>query len=158
MKQQVYIETTIPSFYFETRLDAEAAARCEWTKEWWHSRSALFDIRTSVAVQAELARIPRQEKREQCLQFIALIPKLQIDNEVAAIAQVYIRNKIMPSDAKGDALHLAVASYHECYFLLTWNCTHIANANKFDHIERINTALGLKTPLLITPLELLGEL
>jgi len=33
----------------------------------------------------------------------------------------------------------------------------LANANKFDHILRVNTMLGLATPHLVTPLELLGE-
>ena len=63
----------------------------------------------------------------------------------------------MPNDPVGDALHLALASYYKCDFLLTWNCRHLANANKFDHIRRINTLLGLFVPSLVTPLELLGE-
>lgn len=62
----------------------------------------------------------------------------------------------MPANALGDALHLAVASFYQCHFLLTWNCKHLANANKFGHIQRINSMLGLYNPLLITPLELLG--
>ena len=57
----------------------------------------------------------------------------------------------------GDALHLAIASYHRCDFLVTWNCKHLANANKFGHIRRINGILGLSVPSLVTPLELLGE-
>ena len=41
-------------------------------------------------------------------------------------------------------------------FLATWNCKHLANANKFDSIARINGILGLAVPKLVTPLELLG--
>lgn len=156
MKPKVYIETSIPSFYHETRTSPEAVARRNWTQEWWKTRSSFYEVVTSLAVKAELQRTP-QPKRDHCVSFIELLPKLQIDDEVTAIAQIYIRNKIMPADANGDALHLAVSSYHECRFLLTWNCTHLANANKFGHIHRINTALGLHTPTLITPLELLGE-
>jgi hypothetical protein len=52
---------------------------------------------------------------------------------------------------------LALASYHKCDFLLTWNGQHLANANKFAHIRRVNTLLGLFTPTLVTPLELLPE-
>ncbi|OAD19585.1 hypothetical protein THIOM_004769 [Candidatus Thiomargarita nelsonii] len=32
----------------------------------------------------------------------------------------------------GDALHLAIASYHKIDSVLTWNCKHIANANKME--------------------------
>lgn len=38
-----------------------------------------------------------------------------------------------------------------------WNCKHLANANKFGHIRRVNGLLGLFTPSLVTPLELLGD-
>ncbi len=61
----------------------------------------------------------------------------------------------MPRDPEGDALHLALASYHKCDFLLTWNCRHLANANKFDSIRLVNASLGLFTPDLVTPLELM---
>jgi hypothetical protein len=37
-----------------------------------------------------------------------------------------------------------------------WNCQHLANANKFGYIRRVNTMLGLFVPALVTPLELLG--
>ena len=73
------------------------------------------------------------------------------------IVQAYIAHQLMPSDPLGDALHLAIASYHRCDFLVTWNCKHLANANKFGHIRRVNGILGLSVPTLVTPLELLGE-
>jgi len=62
---------------------------------------------------------------------------------------------VMPRNSLGDALHLALTSYHGCHFLLTWNCVHLANANKFEHIRHVNTLLGLYVPLLTTPVELL---
>ena len=39
----------------------------------------------------------------------------------------------MPRVLKGDALHLAYASFYKIDFLLTWNCNHLANANKRQH-------------------------
>ena len=41
--------------------------------------------------------------------------------------------------------------------LVTWNCKHLANASKTGHIRRVNALLGLRTPLLVTPLELLEK-
>jgi hypothetical protein len=61
----------------------------------------------------------------------------------------------MPDDPRGDALHLALASYNRCDFLLTWNCRHLANANKFEHIHRVNLQLGLFNPILTTPFDML---
>ena len=85
-----------------------------------------------------------------------LIP-LAITDEVEKIVEEYISRLLMPSDPSGDALHLALASFYECDFLVTWNCKHLANANKFDNIARINGILGLKIPKNVTPLELLGN-
>ncbi len=62
----------------------------------------------------------------------------------------------MPADLLGDALHLALASSHRSDFLVTWSCRHLANANRFGHIRRVNAALGLYDPSLVTPLEVLG--
>jgi hypothetical protein len=55
----------------------------------------------------------------------------------------------------GDADHLALGSFYNRDMLVTWNCLHLANANKAGHIRRVNALLGLRTPLLVTPLELL---
>lgn len=40
----------------------------------------------------------------------------------------------MPAGAEGDAMHVAVASMHRMEFLLSWNCRHLANANKIRHL------------------------
>ena len=63
----------------------------------------------------------------------------------------------MPKDFLGDAIHLSYASSYKIDFLLTWNCRHLANANKRQHIRVINTKLGLFIPEIITPLELFLE-
>jgi hypothetical protein len=76
--------------------------------------------------------------------------------EISAIVSTYIGHRLMPKDPGGDALHLALASFYKCDFLLTWNCRHLANANKFGHIRRINGMRGLYVPALVTPLELKG--
>ena len=58
---------------------------------------------------------------------------------------------------QAQAVVLALASFHKCDFLLTWNCQHLANANKFAHIRRLHAVLGLHVPLLVTPLELMED-
>ena len=85
------------------------------------------------------------------------LPLLDINDAVIEAFEAYIVNRVMPKDPGGDAFHLAAASFHRRDFLVTWNCQHIANANKFGHIRRVNGILGLGNPALVTPLELLNE-
>ena len=155
MKKRVYIETSIPSFYFETRTEPEMIAMRNWTRDWWDNHAHKYELLTSDPVLDELERgvYPNQEK---AVKLIDGLPFLPVEAEVLDIVKVYIANKIMPKDPAGDAMHLALATYYKCDFLLTWNCNHLANANKFGHIERVNAMLGLATPKLVTPLELVG--
>ena len=60
----------------------------------------------------------------------------------------------MPNNHFGNALHLALASYYKCDFLLTWNCKHIANANKFQHIQNINSIFGFIFALFNNPIRI----
>jgi len=151
----VYVETTIPSFYHEARTSPDSVARRDWTRQWWKEALDLYQLVTSTAVLDELAG-GSAERGALRLDLVRALPILPIDPAIIEIVEAYIRYKLMPTDPGGDAMHLALASYHKCDFLVTWNCRHLANANKFGHIRRVNTMLGLFVPALVTPLELLG--
>ncbi|WP_414568994.1 type II toxin-antitoxin system VapC family toxin [Nostoc sp. CCY 9925] len=155
MKPKVYIETSIPSFYYEVRTEPDMVARREWTRQWWSHASDNYVLVTSLAVLDELNRGNFPQKNE-AIELISGLLFIPIESAIAEIVEVYIQQQLMPKDPLGDALHLALASYHKCDFLLTWNCRHLANANKFGHIRRLNVMLGLYVPTLVTPLELIG--
>jgi hypothetical protein len=130
-------------------------ARREWTRQWWNEAMTIDRIVSSVAVVDELRR-GDFTSREDCLGLLDSVELLEIDEAISEIVEAYIAHQLMPIDPFGDALHLAIASFYRCDFLVTWNCRHLANANKFDHIRRVNGILGLYVPTLVTPLELLG--
>jgi predicted nucleic acid-binding protein len=153
---RVYVETTIPSFYAEVRVEPEMIARRHWTRQWWRLASNRDELVTPPAVIAELERGNFPGKSE-ALALLGSTAVLEITEPVVEIVEAYIAYKVMPNDPAGDALHLALASFHRCDFLVTWNCAHLANANKFGHIRRVNGILGIFVPALVTPLELLGE-
>lgn len=123
---------------------------------WIHSHKYVLVSSPAVVDELNSGGYPEQ-KRKNALALINQIPLESFEPAIADIVQTYIQHKLMPNNPVGDALHLALASYHKCDFLLTWNCKHLANANKFHHIRRVNTLLGLYIPLLVTPLELLGD-
>ena len=152
---RVYIETTIPSFYYEVRKEPEQVARRTWTRRWWDEQRHQYEVVTSEAVLDELEGGDYPSK-EKALRLVDELPLLAVEPEIGEVVEAYIRHQLMPGDPYGDALHLALASYHKCDFLLTWNCRNLANANKFGHIRRINAMIGLYVPTLATPLEMIG--
>lgn len=113
------------------------------------------EIITSAAVLDELERGTFPGRADAIL-LIQKITPLQITEDVRQIVREYIDRKLMPADPSGDASHLAIASFYGCEFLATWNCKHLANANKFGAIARVNGKTALKVPALVTPLELIG--
>lgn len=147
---RIYIETTIPSFYYNARPEPEMVAMCNWTRQWWEKASVQHELVTSQAVYDELWNgiYPFQE---DCLDLIQNLPKLIINSDVAQIIEFYLAHKFMPADPEGDVLHLALASYHRCEYLVTWNCRHLANPHKFGHLKRLNDIIKLEVPVLITP-------
>ena len=79
---------------------------------------------------------------------------LELGPPVDRIVAEYVAHRLMPADSGMDAVHVAAASLHAIDFVLTWNCTHIANASKARHLSVINARLGLHVPALVTPYNL----
>ena len=59
-----------------------------------------------------------------------------VDDAVRLLAKELVQERLLPPAAVSDALHAAVASWHNVDYLLTWNCRHLAN----PHLQK-----GLRT-------------
>lgn len=156
MKRTVYIETTIPSFHYEVRSEPAMIARRESTQRWWVNEGPNYDLVTSAFVLGELQEGDYPGKQD-ALTLISDVPLLEIAPEIEEIVAVYAARRLMPCRDLGDAYHLAVASFYGVDFLLTWNCRHLANANKVGHLRAVNAELGLLVPVVTTPDLLLME-
>jgi hypothetical protein len=91
------------------------------------------------------------------LALIADLPRLPVVDEVLSLVEIYVEALVMPSSDLGDAFRLAFATWYRLGFLLTGNCRHLANANKFDHTRSVNDSQRLVTPSIVTPEQLLGK-
>ena len=154
MKPTVYIETTIPSYYFSQRKASDLAVLSQWTRDWWDNERQKFELATSVAVIEELERGEHPLKKEK-LALVGSLKQLEVTPEILETVETYIKSKLMPNDPQGDALHLALASHYKCDILLSWNCKHIVNYQKAGHLANVNRMLGLPVPALLTPFDLL---
>lgn len=152
----VYVETSIIS-YLAARpsRDLIVAARQQLTHTWWRERRPVFDLYVSQVVLDEiLAGDPDAAERRAAL--AAGIPVLDITPGVADLAAALIHRVPLPTTAGADAAHIATAAYHRIDFLLTWNSTHIANAELRPRVEQVCRENGHVAPVLCTPDELMG--
>lgn len=74
-----------------------------------------------------------------------------------SLAGRLVRGIPFPDRAAADAFHIAIAAVHGLDYLVTWNCTHIANGALRSRIEAVCRAAGYEPPLIVTPQELWPE-
>jgi hypothetical protein len=132
------------------------AAHQQITREWWDRRRAEFELYISQVVLRECQAGDTTAAAER-LKILQDQPLLEQTEEATQLAQALVDRVPLPERAAVDALHVAIATVHGVDCLLTWNCTHIANATLRDPIESICRENGYEPPMICTPDELLAE-
>jgi predicted nucleic acid-binding protein len=155
MKPKVYLETTIISYLVaRPSRDIIIAAHQELTNEWWENRRKRFDLFVSQLVIQE-AKSGDKEAARKRLGLLEPIPLLELNDKAISLARI-LMNDAIPPKAVEDALHIAVAAIHGMDYLLTWNCKHIANAEKEHAIATVCRSNNFEPPIICTPEELMG--
>lgn len=85
------------------------------------------------------------------------IQVLNVTDEVNSLAEQLLNQIPLPERAAIDAVHIAMAVVHGMDYLLTWNCTHIANAVLRPRIDDVCHRAGYEPPVICTPEELMEE-
>lgn len=157
MKPRVYLETTIPSYLtaWPSR-DLVRAAHQHITREWWEKRREQFELFVSQVVVRECQAGDPTAAAERMVTLEGL-PLLEQTEAATRLALALVEQVPLPDRAALDALHIALAAVHGMDYLLTWNCTHIANAAFREPIESVCRASGYEPPTICTPEELLSE-
>lgn len=153
----VYLETSVVS-YFTARPSADlvTAAHQHITARWWDLRRASYEIWTSELVLEEASRGDAIAAARR-LAALDGFPLLKITAEASALASRIVQAHLLPARAFPDALHISLAALHSVDYLLTWNCTHIANAVILPRVTVLVQRAGYQMPFVCTPEELLGE-
>lgn len=156
MKKRVYLETSIIS-YLTARpsRDLIMAANQQISHEWWDRRHLDFELVAARYVWVEAAA-GDPEAAAARLALLEGIVELPMSAQVERLAEVLCQQGALPTKARIDALHVAASAVAGVDYLLTWNCTHIANAETLPRIEAVCREQGFEPPRISTPLELLG--
>ncbi|MEW6357925.1 MAG: type II toxin-antitoxin system VapC family toxin [Planctomycetota bacterium] len=154
-KASVYLETTIIS-YLTSRpsRDLVVSAHQQITHDWWDKVRRRFEIMVSEAVMEEI-RSGDPDAAARRIEVARQFRVLELTEDVGKLAQIYQRELGVPSRAKTDVVHIAFAVAYAADYLMTWNCSHIANGEVIRRLIDLNTEMGRFTPLIVTPEELL---
>jgi len=95
-----------------------AAAWQSATLEWWQTQRKRFELFTSQLVLDEAAA-GHPDAADRRLLSLKNIPILPLTEAATDLAELFINEGALPHKASDDALHLALAAYHNVDYLLT---------------------------------------
>ena len=130
------------------------AAHQQVTVEWWETVRPNTDCFVSSFVIQEVSR-GEEAAAQKRLASISGFPVLNLNEPIRELAEKYWVAIDIPEKARIDAFHLAVAVWHRIDYVLSWNCKHIASGRVRRALQGINDRLGIVTPVICTPEELM---
>ena len=147
MRQRIYIDTSVVGGYFDnifeeaTRRLFDRIVNCD------------FDVYFSEVNETELSLAPQHVRN-----LVLLVPKecykyVELNEEAAALAQLYLKDKALGQASLNDAYHIAIASVNRLDCLVSWNFKHIVNFDKIKLFNSINLKAGYPLIDIRTPLE-----
>ena len=156
LKKKVYVETSVISNLTArpSHNPIDAAAQIA-TAQWWCSAPARFDLYVSSLVEVEASRGDSVAAAKR-LDVIREIPKVSIDERCLHLAERLLEATAVPRTSFDDATHIATAAISGMDYLVTWNCSHIANAQTRPLIRKVLAEEGAFALEICTPLELTG--
>ena len=157
MKSTVYVETSVIS-YLTSRYsrDLVVAGHQQVTHQWWDTAGDRFDLLISPMVQDEMA----QGDPDAVKLRLAAARKLRILPVTADVLKrvIDLTNSLgLPKKALADIYHIAYCIAYEIDFLVTWNCTHIANPHVLRRLRDSSGEQVFFLPTIVTPDSLLED-
>ena len=153
MKTKLYLDTSIPSAFYDT----SKPLRQLITQKWFENEARFYDLYISVLTIEEIDRLGNIGKRENIKNLILKNKAniLQISDEIRELADTYMSKGAIPKSEPEDALHIAIATVNKIGGLASWNFKHIVSINPIRKVHEINKKLNY--PLIeIGSLELFG--
>ncbi len=149
MKLRVYLDTSVLSALFDTRMPERQLL----TQEFWVKRTE-FELGTSDVCCREIGQVRKIELRTQLETAISEIEVKLVNDEIRELANNYIVDGAFSPAMIDDALHVASAVYHRYDVLLSWNFRHLVNRRRRAAVMAVNAANGIPAIDILAPPEL----
>ena len=137
---RIYVDTSvINGLYTQDRRIVEITQRF-----FQSAKFGRFTLYGSNLLSDEIKKTPDVHLREQLIDTVEeyQIETLPISDEVNQLAQIYIKERIIPPKYIADAIHIAVATIHNIPILVSWNFEHMVKHKTRIEVNRINKEKG----------------
>ena len=79
----------------------------------------------------------------------------KVTEEALELQNAYLREKILTPRWEDDALHVALATVHNCDIIVSWNFKHIVHLQKIPMYNAVNTLKGYTNLSIVSPREVI---
>jgi len=150
----VYLETTIFNFPFA---DDAPQYRADTLRLFEEIKAGKFRPFTSEYVKRELEAAP-ESMREERLRLIKeySVEVLPASDEAEHLANLYIKEGVIPEKHLADALHIAAVTVAGLDFIISLNFRHIVKRKTIIETEIINAREGFRRVFIHTPAEVIN--
>lgn len=156
MKQKVYIESSVVSYYTgRASRDVVLAGHQQSTQDFWALLGRNLVPHVSGLVVKEVGKGDSEMARKR-LDAIGSFPVLATTPEAEELAGAILAARGVPAECPEDALHIAVAAVGGMEFLVTWNFAHINNPFTKMMIRQAVENAGYECPEIVSPDAFLG--
>ena len=156
MKKQIYIETSVVSYYVSRpSKNLVIAGHQATTIDFWAILDDYEVYISDIVIQEASQGDDVQAKKR--LDAISDLPALKIDDETKALARALLNGRAIPEKHPEDALHIAVAARHGIDVIVTWNFKHINNPFTRMMVRQVIENNEYLCPEICSPDEFLGD-
>jgi hypothetical protein len=155
---RIYLETTMFSFYYETRQEPYYQEYKAQTRQVFDLiKAGKFEPYTSIYATDEIDDEPDPEKRDRMWRLISdyNVALLDDSDEVKRLAALYIKEEAVRASSKTDAAHIAITAVNGLDFIVSLNFGHIARVWTIERVRRVNIRENYKGIGIYKPSEVL---
>jgi len=149
-KESLYLDTSVPSAYFDER----TKERQEATRIFWENVLPNYLVYVSMITIEELDNTKDDTLRMKLKKLVKDFESLKINKPIEDLAKAYIDNNIFSEKYIDDARHVAIASFYEVNYLISWNFEHLVKVKTRKLVNSVNILKGLGEIEIISPQEL----
>ncbi len=148
--EKIYLDTSVPSAYFDSR----AKERQKATVKFWNEIIPNYQTYISEITVEELENTKDETLRQNLRKLIGDFKVLRNNDRIRQLASGYIKNKVFPQRYFDDALHVAIASFYEISYLVSWNFEHLVKVKTRNLVKLVNILGGFREIEIVSPQEL----
>jgi len=153
-KLKIYIDTSVLGGFF----DKEDPKRIRIAETFLKlAKREKFDVYLSRLTIEEISKAPT-DIRDNLKNIITGIDVkvLEETEECIELSQMYVDEGVIPKRFRDDARHIAIATFYNLDFLISWNYRHMVNIRVKKLVSSVNLKMGFNPIEIISPEEVVG--